>query len=657
MSWKAFVPAVVGLWSVLAPLTASAATYPQLMATKYENGAPLPEGVARPEPTFDEVDRSKLPDGAKVTAAARSASGRLWVVTDRGPFRSTADGFEPLEVGPRHPEPGQPEVHWNTRVQTVTADPLGTLWVGTDRGVFLCDGEQWWRKLGREDGVPFEDVRQIHLARNGDVWAATPAGAWRLRDGLFRYFAGRRWLPDDDVQAVWTDSQGRAWLATATGTARIEDRPTTLAEKAAHYERIVRARHDRRGYIAGIDLKAPGDLAGAVFDVSDNDGLWTAMYIGAQALRFGATKDPAAREAARKSMNALLDLERLSGIPGFPARAVVSDEELAAGARGFSAEGKVHAVGVDAKVWYRSPKAPGLWCKGDTSSDELDGHYFAWYLYHDLVADDAEKAEIAAVARRVTDWILANNLTLVDHTGKATRWGVWSPELINKDPLYHALRPLNSLEILMFLKVAEHLTGDARYAEAADGLIKDHHYLLNGLLMRRGKGEDRWADINHSDDELLYLSYYPLLMLEKDPAKRRLLTQSIARTWEPIDGEQTLRPERSPFYNFVYGATTGRRCDVEDARETLRDWPWDLIAWNTRNSHRHDVRLRQQPGLRRTNVHLDRVLSPAERTQTRWNSDPWRPDQGADGRHEADGVAFSIAYWLGVYHGYLSPDE
>src|SRR5690606_22354383 len=126
--------------------------------------------------------------------------------------------------------------------------------------------------------------------------------------------------------------------------------------------------------------------------VSDNDGLWTAMYVGAQALRYGATKDPAARAAAKKSMDALLDLERHSGIPGFPARAMVTDEEVAAGVRGFSTTAKVHAVGVDAKVWYRSATVPGLWCKGDTSSDELDGHYFAWYLYHDLVADDAEKA-------------------------------------------------------------------------------------------------------------------------------------------------------------------------------------------------------------------------------------------------------------------------
>jgi hypothetical protein len=32
----------------------------------------------------------------------------------------------------------------------------------------------------------------------------------------------------------------------------------------------------------------------------------------------------------------------------------------------------------------------------------------------------------------------------------------------NHDPFYTGLRPLNSLEILTYLKIAEHITGDAK---------------------------------------------------------------------------------------------------------------------------------------------------------------------------------------------------
>lgn len=652
-----FLSAAAGLLLAFSPGAAPGASYPQLISTQYAKGDRLPDGVAKPIRSFDEVDRSKLPEGLTVLAAAKSAGGRVWVLTDDGPYKSTGDGYERLDVGPHHPEPGQGKTRWNAKITDLVADPLGQIWVGTDRGIYLSNGEQWWQKLGRLDGVPYETINCLHLAENGDVWGGTPEGAWRLRDGQFRYFWGKRWLPDNDVQAIWTDAQGNAWIETKTGTAHIEDRPMTLAAKADHYNKIIQERHSRRGYIASIRLNEPGDpTKGGVFNVSDNDGLWTAMYVGAMALRYGATGDPAAREDARKSMNAILDLERFSGIPGFPARAIVNNEEAAARIPGFDPEGNVHAPNVKAKVWYKSPTHPDVWCKGDTSSDELDGHYFAWYLYHDLVADETEKKEIAAVVKRVTDWIIQNNLTLVDHTGIMTRWGVWAPEYINHHPLYYDLRALNSIEILMFLKVAEHITGDAGYGLVAHKLIQEHHYLLNSLLMRRHEG-GFWADINHSDDELLYLSYYPLLMLEKDPAVRRILTQSIARTWEPIEGEQSIRPERNPFYNFTYGATTGRRCDVADARETLQDWPWDLVAWTTKNSHRHDVYPKLAPGVRRHVEQLDRVLSPAERTQARWNASPWLADWGGDGRSEDDGVAWTLGYWMGRHHGYLSADE
>ncbi len=271
--------------------------------------------------------------------------------------------------------------------------------------------------------------------------------------------------------------------------------------------------------------------------------------------------------------------------------AVVTDDELKAGVHGFDPEAKVNALGENAKAWYRSTKEPGLWCKGDTSSDELDGHYLAWYLYHDLVAAGDQRSEIAAVVRRVTDGIIANRYTLVDHTGRKTRWGIWSPELINQDPRYAGLRPLNSLEILAYLKVAEHITGDQKYAAAADKLIGEHHYLLNGLLVRRGEAAS-WSRINHSDDELLYITYYTLLSLEKDVARRRILFESMARTWEGGGTEQSIAAEHSPFYNFIYGATTGRACDVDGARATLRDWPWDLVSWSAKNSHRHDVVVR-----------------------------------------------------------------
>ena len=627
-----------------------AGTYPQLVSVRQPDRSP-----ARPAAQFDFIDTTKLPAGAKVLSAAKAASGTIWVVTDKGAFRSQDDRMVPIDAGPKQLEPRQPRVPAGLSAVAVAADKLGHIWLATDRGLFATDGAEWWQSLDRKDGVPFETMTCLCIAANGDLWGGTSEGAWRLRDGSFRYFWGKRWLPGNQVRAIWSDDAGRVLLDTGGGLATIEERPMTLAQKAAHFDEIVQERHMRRGFISEIHLNVPADVSkGYRFEISDNDGLWNAIYVGAMAFRYAATKDPTARKQARVALNAMLELERLTGISGYPARAVVTDDELKKGVDGVNLDETVRVPGETDKIWFRSPVDPAVWCKDDTSSDEMDGHYFAWYLYHDLVADEAEKAQIVAIVRRATDHILEHDLTLVGHTGRKTRWGVWTPALLNHDPNWSPERPLNSLEILGFLKVAEHITGDAKYTKAYDDLIQKHHYLLNALLIRRGV-VGQWMNINHSDDELLYLVYYPLLMLEKDPDRRRLLVESISRTWEDSLQDQTIRAEHSPLYNFIYGATTGKPCDVEAAVTTLEDWPWDMPQWTVHNRQRHDVRAKTAPNSNRARneFEIDRVLPASERRLSRWNGNPWSPDGGDDGRTEDDGAAWALAYWMGVYHGYL----
>jgi hypothetical protein len=628
-------------------------TSPQLIATRYPSGASLPGEGQPPAPlSFDFVETELLPLGARVLSAARTKRGIVWVLTDKGAFQSKDGRYIPLDL-PRLFRPSQPEVDSDTRVVQVAADSLGHLWAATTRGLYATDGEQWWQAIDHRDGMPFIVMTCLHLAPNGDVWGGTAEGAWRLRDGAFRYFWGKRYLPGNRVQRIWSDSKGRVWLLTDEGTACIEERQITLGEKAAHIEEITASRHDRRGYIAGSTLRVPGEPdKGAILNADDNDGLWTALYIGAESLRYAVTKDPAAKARAKRSLDAILELERLTGIPGFPARSVVTDAELAAGVTGMDPNDTVYPEGETDRVWFRSPVEPNVLCKGDTSSDEIDGHYFAWYLYHEHVADAAEKARIAATVRRVTDHIIAHDYTLVGHTGRKTRWGVWSPKHLNDDPRWVAERGLNSLEVLCFLKVAAHICGEKRYADAYDDLIENHHYLLNTLTFRR---RVPWYILNHSDDELAYVCYYPLLRLEQSPERRRILVQSIVRTWEDSPDEETIRAEKSPFYNFLYGGATGRPCAAEDAIEALQEWPWELVNWTMQNSHRHDVTLRIAP-MARNRSQTTRLIPMTERRVMRWNGDPFAADTGNDGRTEEDGAAFLLPYWLGVYHGYIPKD-
>jgi hypothetical protein len=651
--------------SALAPLAlfgiqpaGHAGTFMQLISTRYAAEDALPQEFRKPAPAFGFVDAGKLPAGAKILSAAHTKRGAVWVVTDKGAFRLQDGAYVPLET-PRSYKPLQPPVPTDLRVRFVTDAGGDYLVAATENGMVLSDGADWWRVVDRKDGMPYDNLICVHAAPNGDIWGGTRAGAWRWRNGNYRYFWGKRWLPGNTVSAIWSDEKGMTWLETDRGVARIEERPMTLAEKAAYYDRITQERHNRRGYISSVDLKVAGHPEqGVMYHADDNDGLWTSYYVAAMALRYAVTKDEEARKHAQRSMRAMIDLERLTGIPGFPARSTVTDDELKAGVTGYDANSVGGFPGETVKQWFRSPIQHDIWCKGDTSSDEIDGHYMAWYLYTEFVADPAERAEITALVRRTTDHIIAHHYTLVGESGKMTRWGVWGPQFINDDPTWTDQRGLNSIEILSHLKVAIHITGDAKYQAAYDDLIDNHHYLLNALEWRRAPNLNWWEQ-NHSDDQLSYVAYYPLLMLERDPQRRRILTESVARTWEDsFIGELTLKSERSSFYNFAYGAMTGNPCDPESGIADLEDWPWELIDWRAENSQRHDIALRTHKGREgRNGGETDRALPASERGIKKWNGSVWEADTGGVGKGEEDGAAWLIGYWLGVHHGYIDKNR
>ncbi|GIV10693.1 MAG: hypothetical protein KatS3mg020_0184 [Fimbriimonadales bacterium] len=519
------------------------------------------------------------------------------------------------------------------------SDSIGHLWIGARSGLILGDGEGWFLSREVYDGTPTApaapttelippqgSIRCITFAPNGDLWVGTPEGACRLRNGKWSYFGGKRWLPGNQVYAIAIDDQNRAWLATDGGVACLESVRMTLQEKAAHYERLIALRHNRNGFVTGGEWSDPNDPNSWKIEASDNDGLWTAIYCAAQVFQYAATRDPAARERARKSFNALLELERLTGIPGFPARSIIRNDETGY----YQSRGE----------WHESPIDPNYIWKGDTSSDELDGHYFIWAVYYDLCADHSEKERIRGVVRRVTDHLMQNNWRLIDKDGKPTRWAIFDPETMNGDPIWEEERGLNSLSILSHLKVAYHITGDAKYQQAYEELIRQHHYLLNAVTQKMLPP----YSINHSDDQLAFLCYYPFLLYETNPDYRRSWLMSLERSW------QIERPERSPLFNFIYGALTGKPCDVEASVQTLQEWPWDLRNWQCRNSHRLDITL--DTGKSRFGDWQSVQITPySEREVMRWNGNPYRLDGGDPlGRGEDDGSAFLLPYWMGRYH-------
>ena len=545
--------------------------------------------------------------------------GALWVATDAGLWRW--DGSEWKAFAPGRLHDGPPA----EGVTSLALDGAGALWVGTLAGIGIFDRRGWWEQIKGKDGLPYEKVTCVAAAANGDIWAGFSIGCARLRDGEWDYFANMRWLPHDDVRSIAVAADGSAWVATEGGISRIYEQPMTLAQKAAHFEDRIQKRHYRMGFVADCGLAAPGDVEHFTHEASDNDGLWTALYVGAECYRYAVTGEQAARDLARTSVYAMIELERKTPIPGFPARALVR-----------KGEPNVQKSGGE---WHETKDGKWEW-KADTSSDETDGHFFAYALYYDLVADAAEKKDMAGVCRRTMDHIIDHGYLLVDLDGKHTMWGVWSPEMLNGP--WEAQRGLNSLEVLAYLKATYHVTGDKKYQQHYLDLVHNHHYALNTLYQKVCYP----GHVNHSDDELAIVAYDPLLRYEQDPALRAIYVASLERTW------RIEQPEHSPFQNYIYGAVTGKFCDVEESLKSLRGIPWDTINWGMKNSHRTDLIEDSRMGRFSERQSLT-VIKPHERSMLRWNGNPYRLDGGGNGRGEDDGAFFLLPYWMGRYYGFI----
>lgn len=76
-------------------------------------------------------------------------------------------------------------------------------------------------------------------------------------------------------------------------------------------------------------------------------------------------------------------------------------------------------VTVDGEVWHDSFSEPGWKWKGDTSSDEVVGHMFAYTLIYDLITDGDEtlKDEVMSLVDDIIGkfmlYVVANILKLV----------------------------------------------------------------------------------------------------------------------------------------------------------------------------------------------------------------------------------------------------
>jgi hypothetical protein len=507
--------------------------------------------------------------------------------------------------------------------------------IGTLKGYIEINNLLQKQNIEMKSKLPVPEITVVKEI-DGNVWFGSPEGAFKLReDGNYDYYYGERWLPGNRVIDIAKGPENSVLILTGRGLGQICFEEFTLHKKAMYFEEQVRLRHIRYGFNATLSGMTNGNFSTGYLEDSDNDGLWTSMYLGSQVFRYAVTKSNEALKNCIESLDAMERLYTINPVPGFPSRS-------------FERSGYIDAL-ADPERWQHSSDPEWDW-KATTSSDEAIGHVFVFGAIAELIDDEHVRNKAVRLLDELMQHIIDNDLYLVDHDGKPTTWGKWNPEYVNGFPVSVGDRKLNSSNIISMLQTAYYFTKKEIYKKKAFELMYDHGYLEN--LMRPmeeiGKAPEGSGDRakmlssawNHSDDEMYFLGYRGLYRYAFNDTLQAMYRKSIIDHWKHE------RPEKDGLWNLFTAMVTDE-FDLEEAIWYLQEYPLDLINWTVKNNHRKDI---QPVPENFRNQTIEEVLPPDELPVRRHNANRFELDEGTDGRSEySAGDIWLLPYWLGRY--------
>ncbi|MBK7106943.1 MAG: regulator [Ignavibacteriae bacterium] len=520
------------------------------------------------------------------------------------------------------------------------------LWIAGLGGITVYENNKRVKSYIAQEGIPNSWVRCVEKAPDGKMWIGTDFGVARFDGKTWSVRNSRRWLIDDRVKDISFDKNGNAWIATSNGVSAIKTRIMTLDEKEKYYKNITEKRHIRKPYLVEkCKLSSPGDTLNWKANDDDNDGQYTSMYLAMESFRYAVTKNSDAKNNAKKAFDALKFLQTVTETNGFFARTVIPSDwtEMADPNEIIDDREWSKRILDDPRRnrleqhWVLSKDKKWFWKRG-TSSDEVTGHMYGYLYYYDLVADEKEKQIIKDHVTKIVNYIIDGGYVFKDIDGKHTEWGVWAPEYLNENPDWATERGINSVEILSYLKLAYHVSGDEFYQKEYYKLWNDYYYKENVINAKTTLASWR----TYIDDELLALAYPALFMYETDSEVLEYYKKSLDNWYSAFVNDD------NPYFYFTYNAFTKNKFNLDRSIFLLQDNPLDLVRWKIDNSKREDIILTRIPIME--DLQTNKLVSPSERGIMRWDNNPWRAVQGDGGLTESDGVYWRLAYWMGRYY-------
>ena len=479
----------------------------------------------------------------------------------------------------------------------------------------------------------------------------------------------------------------------------------SLAEKAQGYEDIAKRLHVHPDlkWMLGVTLPcltpectepAVPEAQATWQDVElwhsgENDGLWSALYLTAQAYRYGVTKDSEALDMIKLLLEGQRRRMAITGVPGIytrqlippnfdglscptePEEYLVDEEKDDNQWVRVGSDGCVQVVDPDT-LDFVSTDHCGLeqfagWCWLDNvSEDEYSGHMLAHAAVARLVDDPEVQAANAALLAQVGQHLVDHKLELYDWDGRRTEHGkLWPGDVLSG---YMATMTL------AFMKAVAVGTGDPAFQA-----------FIDQCMLKRSSGDqqclDQFGAATKPYDELVWqaaldfgcksnwnnfsmhmLSLHTLLMLEQEPSLRATYQAALKDDmFDFPESERPLKEQNNTLYDFIFAAdkalgpaSDGPAYDaVENGICMLRQFP----------ASEH-IREMSCPADQCTPVCEDRFDRPmtdyarpmAERCMGTfiWWKSPYSLAECSENLRTIKPPAdYLLPYWMGRYYGFI----
>lgn len=391
------------------------------------------------------------------------------------------------------------------------------------------------------------------------------------------------------------------------------DTSESLAEKAAYYEDISTRLHvhPKLKYMTTVYLPckpvecAPGQnppcedctesaipeekatWADVVrFTSHDNDGLFSALYLAAEAFRYSVTRDPKALDMIRLLLEGESIRMRITGVPGLFTRAYTPpgmksakcpDNPTAYVHDQIEGNNQKVLIGDDGcariydakkQEWVTTThcvsKEFAGWCWTDNvSKDEYAGHMFALGAVAKLVDDPQSQQITKDLVSQVAKHLIKNKMEVVDWDGRVTSYGRIHAATLGD------YTGLNAAMALDFIKIAAEVTKDPEIVGWYDNCLLQKsgfkrclknilesprpytQYLKDNAIYLGDKG----CLMNYDNVSMHMLSMHNLIWFEHDPALREAYQRSLDEdVFRPKNQPRALMYHNSVFFDFIFAS-------------------------------------------------------------------------------------------------------